>query len=129
MKKTKHPVEKPATESEILSAVGEGRLDALERRVTLPRARSALQILLTMMGPDDPRLKGLASLVRTLKIAPGRTTTPEVGDELTYKVQRSATKPVPRIFLPVAALEKAGEDLAQVKVKYEKDRIIITRMR
>lgn len=120
-----------ATATEIVAAVVRGSFPTLllAKRVTLPSATSALRELEGFVGSDDGRLRPLRELVVRLSDTPLRTKVArQVGESVTYKTQRPSTKKSAHVVVPVNTLETEGQPLSQVRVTFEKDRIVIARV-
>lgn len=119
-----------ATATEVVAAIVRGSFPVLlfDKRVTLPAATSALRELETFVGGDDVRLRPLRELVNKLADTPLRTKVArKVGENVTYKTQRPSTKKSAHVVVPINVLETNGP-LTQVRVSFEQDRIVISRV-
>lgn len=120
-----------ATATEIVAAIVRGSYPSLllAKRVTLPSATAALRELESFVGSDDARLRPLRELVVRLTDTPLRTKVARrVGESVTYKTQRPSTKKSAHVVVPVNTLESEGQALTQVRVTFEQDRIVISRV-
>lgn len=120
-----------ATATEVVAAVVRGSFPTLmlTKRVTLPAATAALRELESFVGGDDARLRPLRELVVRLSDTPLRTKVArQVGESVTYKTQRPSTKKSAHVVVPVNVLEDGSQPLSQVRVTFEKDRIVISRV-
>lgn len=120
-----------ATATEVVAAVVRGSFPTLllAKRVTLPAATAALRELESFVGGDDARLRPLRELVVRLSATPLRTKVARtIGESVTYKTQRPSTKKSAHVVVPVNTLETDGQPLAQVRVSFERDRIVISRV-
>lgn len=119
-----------ATATEIVAAVVRGNFPTLllTKRVTLPAATAALRELEGFIGKDDLRLTGLREAVAKLSATPLRTKVArQIGESVVYKTQRPSTKKSAHVVVPVNVLETSGQ-LSQVRVTFERDRIVISRV-